>query len=145
MGRVSPNYGPHPWLAVAPGSRCITTREVSPWTKPGEPHIELAAGVRLRHVQTQYSAECPPAIEYADIFFEVEDGRHAGRLVWFPGFDMNRSVEEITILREGFGLEPSDEAGNPIESPTGLRDADRWPSLPLPQSVLIRRSHLSRP
>ena len=144
MGRVFSDYGPHPWLAVAEGSRCSTTRVVSPWTEPGEPHIELTAGTRLRHVETRYSAECIPPIEYADIYFEVETGVHAGKVVWFQAYDLNQSVEEITVLRDEFGLECIDGAGKPIEPPTGVRDADRWPSLPLPPSILISSAGGSR-
>jgi hypothetical protein len=115
MGLVPPNHGPHPDQAVRPGARLVTTRPVEVLLERvwhGE-KVVLPAGTCLRHLRTEYAAECIPPIEYADIHCDVQTGPLAGREVVLLTFEMNAPVPEMAILGAEYGIVLAEETMSP--------------------------------
>ena len=113
MGLVPSNHDPHPDLAVAPGMSLVTTRPVKVALDRvrGGRRIVLAAGTRLRHLRTEYMAECIPPIEYADIHCEVRSGDLAGREIVILTFQADAPVPEFERLAQQHGISVDTTAG----------------------------------
>jgi hypothetical protein len=99
---------------IPDGATFVTTRAIEVEVSPGVPRVHLESSMRLRHLRSHdwWSGN----IEYAEYFFEVEDGRLAGTEVCIVSAQVNAPAEDLTELTAARGLvlvsEPNAAAGS---------------------------------
>jgi hypothetical protein len=91
---------------LMPGAILTTTRPVkaSVDTRLGRRSMVVEPGVHLRHDGTTRFGEHDTALEYADIYLRVLDGRHAGATVILWTFDNAQPVDVPALVEIDHGL-----------------------------------------
>lgn len=97
---MSATHDPGPDLENA---TLITTRAIDVAIGRSGPTVELEPGTGLRHVRSRgwWSGN----IEYAEYFFEVEDGSVAGTEVCIRTAQVNGPPEDLSAIAARYGLE----------------------------------------
>jgi hypothetical protein len=88
------------------GAILTTTRPVkaSVDTRLGRRSMVVESGVHLRHAGTTRFGEHDTALEYADVYLRVLDGRHAGKTVILWTFDNAQPVDVPALVALDHGL-----------------------------------------
>jgi hypothetical protein len=100
--------------SVPEGATFVTTRALEVEIGRQVPRVQLNASTRLRHLRSHgwWSGNN----EYAEYFFEVEDGPLAGTEVCISAAQVNGPAEDLTGLAASRGLvlasEPDAAAGS---------------------------------
>jgi hypothetical protein len=91
---------------LMPGAILTTTRPVkaSVDTRLGRRSMVVESGVHLRHDGTTRFGEHDTALEYADIYLRVLNGRHAGATVILWTFDNAQPVDVPALVEIDHGL-----------------------------------------
>ena len=91
---------------LAPDAVLTTTRPVKAavdWLL-GRRSMVVEPGVRLRHAGTTRYGENDTALEYADVYLRVLDGKHAGATVILWTFDNAQPVDVPMLIALDHGL-----------------------------------------
>jgi hypothetical protein len=91
---------------LAPGAVLTTTRPVRAAVDGllGRRAMVVEPGVRLRHAGTERFGEDDTALEYADIYLQVLDGKHRGATVILWTFDNAQAVDVPALVALDHGL-----------------------------------------
>jgi hypothetical protein len=91
---------------LAPGAVLTTTRPVRAAVDSllGRRSRLIESGVHLRHVATARFAEPETALEHADVYLRVLDGKHAGATVILWTFDNDQPVDVPALVALDHGL-----------------------------------------
>ena len=88
------------------GAVLTTTRQIraaiESFLRPRSMVVE--PGVRLRHEGTARFGETATALEFADVYLRVLDGKHAGRTVILSTFDNAQPVDVPALVAIDHGL-----------------------------------------
>ena len=91
---------------LPPGAVLTTTRPVKAVvdSRLGRRSMVIEPGVRLRHAGTTRFGEPDTALEFADVYLKVLDGKHAGATVILWTFDNAQPVDVPTLVAIDHGL-----------------------------------------
>jgi hypothetical protein len=91
---------------LLPDAILTTTRPVkaSVDSRLGRRSMVVESGVRLRHAGTTRFGEHDTALEYADVYLQVLDGKHAGATVILWTFDNAQPVDVPALVAIDHGL-----------------------------------------
>jgi hypothetical protein len=91
---------------LPPGAVLTTTRPVRAVvdSRLGRRSMVIEPGVRLRHAGTARFGEPDTALEYADVYLKVLDGKHAGATVILWTFDNAQPVDVPALVALAHGL-----------------------------------------
>lgn len=91
---------------LPPGAVLTTTRPVKAVvdSRLGPRSMLIEPGVRLRHAGTARFGERETALEYADVYLQILDGKHAGTTVILWAFDNAQPVDVPALVALHHGL-----------------------------------------
>jgi hypothetical protein len=91
---------------LAPGAVLTTTRPVKAVVESfrGPRAMVVEPGIRLRHTRTARFGERDTALEYADVYLQILDGKHAGATVILWTFDNAQPVDVPALVALDHGL-----------------------------------------
>jgi hypothetical protein len=91
---------------LLPGAVLMTTRPVKVvvHSRLGRRSMLIEPGVRLSHTGTSRFGEPGTALEFADVYLRVLDGKHAGARVILWTFDNAQPVDVPTLVAIDHGL-----------------------------------------
>jgi hypothetical protein len=91
---------------LIPGAVLVTTRPVKAVVESrlGRRSMLLEPGIRLSHTGTARFGEPHSALDFADVYLRVLDGKHAGTTVILWTFDNAQPVDVPTLVAIDHGL-----------------------------------------
>ena len=91
---------------LMPGAVLMTTRPVKAVvdSRLGRRSMLIEPGIRLSHTGTARFGEPDTALEFADVYLRVLDGKHAGRTVILWTFDNAQPVDVPALVAIDHGL-----------------------------------------
>ena len=91
---------------LPPGAVLVTTRPVKAVvdSRLGRRSMLIESGVRLSHTGTTRFGEPDTALECADVYLRVLDGRHAGTTIILWTFDNAQPVDVPVLVAIDHGL-----------------------------------------